>query len=276
MKVFGYIRVSTIDQADSGLGLQAQRDAINREFEARWKPQGYEWGGIYEDAAVSGKRAFLSRPAGLRLSTEGNVGDVFLFSKLDRAFRSVIDSLQTIEVWRQRKVRCVFLDFNLDTETSVGEFVLTVMSAFAQMERRRISERTKEGQAVARARGKWLHDWRWMTLKFVRDPATGKKVGFVRPDIFALGQKVIEWRNKGVSWMSIYRTLKNNGVQRPKTTIVSKFKENDWWGATSLQNLHRATIYTQLWLSQGKVKWPKGWQAPDAPEVKDTSDASKP
>lgn len=148
------------------------------------------------------------------------------------------------------------------------------MSGFAQMERRRIGDRTREGQAVARARGSWFYGNRWMTLKFVRDAATGKKTRYVRPDIFTLGQKVIEWRNRNVSWESIRRTLRDNGVQRPKTNIVSMFKENDWWGATALQNLHRATIHTQLWLSQGKVKWPKGWKQPDAPEVIDTSNAT--
>lgn len=281
MKVYGYIRVSTTDQADSGLGLQAQRDAITREFDARWKPQGCEWGGMYEDAAVSGKREFLTRPAGLQLSTAADGGDVLLFSKLDRAFRSVLDSLQTITVWRARQVRCVFLDFNLDTETPVGEFVLTVMSAFAQMERRRISERTKEGLAVARSKGK-RSGQPLMTIKNIRDgkfdPVKQKCeiTRYVRPDMFALGQKVIEWRNRKVSWEAIRRTLRDGGVQRPKTKIVSRFKENDWWGATALQLLHRATIHTQLWLSQGKAKWPKGWAAPATLDVKDISDATKP
>lgn len=271
MKCYGYIRVSTADQADSGLGLQAQRDAILREYEAKWKPQGYEWGGVYEDAAVSGKKPFLSRPSGLRLSTASDRGDILLFSKLDRAFRSVMDSLQTIEVWRARKVRCVFLDFNLDTETPVGEFVLTVMSAFAQMERRRIGERTREGLLVAKAKGV-ITGVGSDTLLERRRTDGGKIVRTVRPQVFALGLKIVEWRNRGISWTAIYQTLKYNGVTRPPKSVVNTIKANPWWSRTSLTLLHRSTLKVQHWLNEGKVKWPAGWQKPTPPTTKELDD----
>lgn len=270
MKCFGYIRVSTADQADSGLGLQAQRDAIQREFDARWRPQGYEWGGVHEDAAVSGKKKFLCREAGHRLSTAVGAGDVILFSKLDRAFRSVLDSLLTIEVWRAKKTRCVFLDFNLDTETPVGEFVLTVMSAFAQMERRRIGERTRDGLAVARARG-MIAGSPLLTTRHHRTDG-GKLIRYVRPDVFALGLKVVEWRNRNVSWTAIYTTLKYNGIVRKEKGVVRNFKENPWWGRTALVLLHKATLKTQQWLDEGKVKWPAGWAKPEAPTVGELDD----
>lgn len=267
-KVYGYIRVSTTDQADSGLGLQAQRDAIDVEYRLKWGPLGYEWGGVYEDAAVSGGKPFLSRPAGLKVSTTADAGDVILFSKLDRAFRSTVDCLQTTDVWRARRVRIVFLDFNLDTETPVGEFTLTVMAAVARFERRRLGERTKEGLAVARSKGR-LEVQNLMTIKNVRDHH-GKLRRYVQPDVFALGQRVIEWRNRNVGWGAIKVTLRDGGVTRPRKNIIGRFKEYDWWSETAIRRLHRATILTQLWLSQGKVKWPPGWAV--VGEVKDTSE----
>jgi hypothetical protein len=66
--VFGYIRVSTRDQAESGAGLAAQRDQIEEFFERKYKPQGYAWGGIYEDKAVSAyKKWFADRPLAQKL-----------------------------------------------------------------------------------------------------------------------------------------------------------------------------------------------------------------
>jgi hypothetical protein len=60
---FGYIRVSTRDQAEGGLGLAAQREQIEDLYARKYKPAGYAWGGIYEDRAVSArKRWFADRP----------------------------------------------------------------------------------------------------------------------------------------------------------------------------------------------------------------------
>jgi hypothetical protein len=53
-KVFGYVRCSTDDQADSGLGLEACREAIHQHYEKRYMAAGYTFGGIYEDPSVSG------------------------------------------------------------------------------------------------------------------------------------------------------------------------------------------------------------------------------
>jgi putative DNA-invertase from lambdoid prophage Rac len=264
MKCYGYIRVSTSDQADSGLGLEAQRGAITREYEAKFKPLGYEWGGIYEDPAVSGRRPLRSRPAGLRLATAATTGDAILFSKLDRAFRSTIDCLQTIEVWNQQKVRAVFLDFNLDTDTPVGEFVLTIMAAFAKMERRRISERIRDAKAVEKAQGNIMSIP--MTVKAVRTGA-GRCSLYVQPDVFALGMKVVEWRNRGVSWSALRATLRDAGITKPKPKVYRYIKENDWWSRTALARLHEATVKTIGWLNQGKVKWPPGWKKPDTLDV---------
>lgn len=262
MKCFGYIRVSTTDQADSGLGLQAQRDAIAREFEAKWKGNGYEWGGVYEDAAVSGGKQFLSRPSGLRLSTAAGTGDVLLFAKLDRAFRSTVDCLSTLTVWRARGVRVVFINCNFDTESPMGKFALTIMAGASEWERDMIALRTKEGLAVTRARGT-IMGARFMTLDNRRTDG-GKTFRVVKPEVFALGLKVVQWRNQGVSWMVIRRTLRDNNVERPAVNIVSRFKQDRWWTEMGVRNLFKSTIMTQLWLSQGKVKWPPGWKKLDA------------
>jgi putative DNA-invertase from lambdoid prophage Rac len=258
---YGYIRVSTTDQADSGLGLQAQRDAIAREYEQKWKPEGFAWGGVFEDAAVSGGKQFLTRPAGLRLSTAANTGDVLLFAKLDRAFRSTVDCLSTLTVWRARGVRVVFINCNFDTESPMGKFALTIMAGASEWERDMIALRTKEGLAVARARGTIMGS-RFMTLENRRTDG-GKLVRYVRPEVFAVGLKVVEWRSRGVSWMAIRRTLRDNNVERPAVGIVSVIgKQDRWWTESGIRNLFKTTVLTQLWLGQGKVKWPPGWKKP--------------
>ena len=51
MRIVGYVRVSSAEQASSGLGLEGQRTAITGEAQRR----GWELVAIYEDAAASGK-----------------------------------------------------------------------------------------------------------------------------------------------------------------------------------------------------------------------------
>jgi hypothetical protein len=59
----GYIRVSSEEQADSGLGLEAQRQRIRAYCEMK----GLSLATIFEDAGVSGGKALATRPAGAQL-----------------------------------------------------------------------------------------------------------------------------------------------------------------------------------------------------------------
>jgi len=79
--------------------------------------------------------------------------DTLIVLDLDRAFRSTIDALQTMEALRERGVNLRVLSLNLDLSTEFGEVVFGILAALAQFEKRMISRRTKEGLAAARARG---------------------------------------------------------------------------------------------------------------------------
>ena len=90
----GYIRVSSEEQADSGLGLAAQRQRI----EAYCQMKGLKLQEIFEDAAVSGGKALSTRPAGARLLGEIRKSKpVLVVAKFDRLFRSKL-ALRPYEV----------------------------------------------------------------------------------------------------------------------------------------------------------------------------------
>jgi DNA invertase Pin-like site-specific DNA recombinase len=149
-RVVGYIRVSTVEQADSGAGLDAQRVAIQAACEAR----GWELVEVYEDAGVSA-RSVSGRPglrAALAALRAGEAG-ALVVSKLDRLSRSAHDATGLLQRAEQEGWALVALDLGLDTSTPVGEMLATVMAAVAQWERRAISERTKAALAAKRAAG---------------------------------------------------------------------------------------------------------------------------
>src|SRR5580698_9852662 len=93
-KVIGYIRVSTQEQAGSGLGMEAQRTALEAECGRR----GWELVAVHEDAGLSGKSA--DRP-GLRAAVDdvqSGRGGTLMASKLDRLSRSMKDFGTIMEV----------------------------------------------------------------------------------------------------------------------------------------------------------------------------------
>lgn len=149
-----YTRVSTTRQADdesTSLPEQVRKcKAVGLLYDA--DPMNVA---IYEDAGVSGSLPIGERPSGKRLMDDAKDGDVIIALKLDRAFRSASDALNTIEALHKRKVKVILVD--MDTKplgsNGIGKVVLTMLSAFAEFERERITERMEDGRKAKRAKG---------------------------------------------------------------------------------------------------------------------------
>jgi DNA invertase Pin-like site-specific DNA recombinase len=142
-KFVSYLRVSTLKQGRSGLGLEAQREAVAR----------YLNGGSWTLAAEyveteSGKRNDRPKLAAA-LAHAKAIGATVVFAKLDRLtrniplLRSLVDS----------GVDLVFCDLPTVAPGAMGRFLLTQMASVAELEAGLTSERTKVALAAAKARG---------------------------------------------------------------------------------------------------------------------------
>jgi DNA invertase Pin-like site-specific DNA recombinase len=208
-RVIGYIRVSTTDQADSGLGLEAQRKQIIAECARR----GWELLEITEDAGVSGKG--IDRPAlqkSLQVLADGEA-EVLMCAKLDRLSRSVNDVCQVGDMARYYGWNLILLDCNIDTTTPYGTAQLNMMATFAQLERELIGLRTKEALAVKKAQG----------VRLGRPVLQSRETE----------AKVIELREQGLSMADIAEKLNNENVP----TATGKAK---WYASTVSNILSRA------------------------------------
>jgi DNA invertase Pin-like site-specific DNA recombinase len=146
--VVGYSRVSTFEQGDTGLGLQAQRAVIESECLRR----GWQLARIDEDI-LSGKT--MKRPglqAALASCRSGEAAGLVV-AKLDRLSRSVVDFAKVLEEARQRGFNLSVLDLGLDLATPQGELVANVVASVAQWERRMIGQRTTDALAIKRQQG---------------------------------------------------------------------------------------------------------------------------
>lgn len=148
MKVYGYGRHSTSGQ---GLTETAQRSSVDAYVTAYLGQAGVDqW--LY-DTAVSGGKPIFERPEGLRLWALAQPGDHIVIAKLDRAFRRTLDGLRVLEMLEAKGVYFHCVQQKVDTYSPAGRAILTVLLAFAQLEREQAAERTKEALAVKRAAG---------------------------------------------------------------------------------------------------------------------------
>ena len=149
LRVVTYRRVSTREQADSGLGLAAQESALETETARR----GWLLLADCSDAGVSGKS--LARPGlteALRMVSTGEA-DALIVAKLDRLSRSLLDFAGLMARAQREGWGLVALDVNVDTTTPSGRLVANLMAVVAEWEREVIGQRTKDALAEKRAQG---------------------------------------------------------------------------------------------------------------------------
>jgi putative DNA-invertase from lambdoid prophage Rac len=155
MAIFGYIRVSTLQQANEGESLETQL----RQIQSYSVLKGFDipLGNFITEKGVSGSLEFEKRPEGGRLFNQLGSGDVLIFSKLDRAFRNTRNALNTLHELKQRGISVHFIDLGGDvTNDGIGSVIFTILSAFATFERERIATRIREVKQVQKAEGKFL------------------------------------------------------------------------------------------------------------------------
>lgn len=208
--ILGYIRCSTADQAkEDRSSLQTQTDVI--EGYARTCGASKFNIQIYTDAGVSGGVKMLKREAGARLLADMKSGDTVIASKLDRMFRSAVDALNMLELFREKGVHLVLYDMGHEPVTGEGtaRLLFTILAAVADMERIRIRERTAEGRKAKKARGGPVGAIPWGYRKqgegreaILVPNETEVKVAATMRDLF----------QKGVGYAGISRQLAADGI----------------------------------------------------------------
>lgn len=137
MASLGYARVSTVGQ-NADLQTRALKDAGCQK--------------VYTDHGVSGTKA--KRPQLDKLLEHARAGDEVVVWKLDRLGRNTRQLLELIDRLESQGINFRSLTEGIATTGPMGKAMLTVMSAFAQLERDQLAERTKAGLAAAAARGR--------------------------------------------------------------------------------------------------------------------------
>src|SRR5262245_37216611 len=220
----GYIRVSSEEQAGSGLGLEAQRQRIA----AYCAMKGLDLAQVFQDPGISGGKPLASRPAGSQLLAAAKKSKALVVvAKLDRLFRSVADAASVIAEFDKKGIQLVAIAEAFDMSSPYGRAMAQMASVFAELERAMIRERTRSAMSVKRSRGERISGHAPFGWDFGRG---GRLVQNARE------QKIIarmrRLRAEGLSYRGIAVRLDNEGI-RPKrgkrwihTTVKSILTRN--------------------------------------------------
>ncbi len=215
-KLIGYVPYSTQEQADSGLGLEAQAKRIRAYAELK----GLALVDLITDAGASGGKPFSSRQGGERLlaTIRKRKADSVVMLKLDRGFRNATDCLATVEQWDKSGVSLHVIDLGgnaVDTTSAAGRFMLVVLAGAAEMERNLTRERTRAALAVKRANGQ-----RVGTAPYGSDLAPDETTLTENPAGQAIIAEIRAMRARGKKLKQIADALTERGV--PTKTGRSK------------------------------------------------------
>lgn len=209
LRVIGYVRVSTNRQE---VGPEVQADALQAMADL---VDGWDLDVRREDAASA--KSLQGRPVLAQALADLRAGraDMLAVSKLDRLSRSVAD-FATILADAQREgwhVAC--LDLGVDTSTITGRGMAHMTAVFAQMERERIGERTREAMAKIKAE-------------------TGKHMG--RPSAISLDacMRAAELYALDLTLQEVADQLNDEGVSTPTG--------GQWWPDRVVAALSRAGV----------------------------------
>jgi DNA invertase Pin-like site-specific DNA recombinase len=231
MEAIAYCRVSTEEQARDGVSLAAQEARI----QAYCVLAGLTLVDIIRDEGVSASKVLEKRPGGWALTralARKQAKHVVVVT-LDRAFRSTVDCLSTVQAWDKAGISLHLVDHggqSIATSTAVGRMFLTMLAGFAEMERRLNGERTaaalrhKKGQREVYSPTPYGFD------------RQGEQLTPNAPEL-AVIQQVRRWHQQGRSLRDIAGAL---------TAARIPTKRGGKWHACTVRYLLRNTLYGEV------------------------------
>lgn len=187
---YGYMRISTQNDKQK---FDRQEDQLNGKVDF-----------MYYERISGGKR---KRPELDKMLNVLEQGDTVVILSIDRLSRSTRDLLEIVETIKGKGAGLVSLqDSWLDTssENPMSDFLLTVMGALAEMERKQITARVREGVKVAQSKG----------VEFGRPKVSKSKASYAL-ELYDSGKHtvndIVEYT--GVSRATIYRKIKQRDEQ---------------------------------------------------------------
>jgi DNA invertase Pin-like site-specific DNA recombinase len=214
-RVIGYSRVSTSKQGSEGLGMTAQRTALEEAAAAR----GLELVDLVVEVGSGGKK-LPARDAVIARIERGEA-DGMLVAKLDRLSRSFLDFATILDGARRKGWALIVVEPDVDLTTPFGAMFAGILATVAQFEREMVTQRTREARAAAIVEGRKVGGW---------TPGESKIPDDVR-------DRIVRERQEGKSLRAIGRDLEADGIKPPRAAH---------WSAETIKQVISARLYPGL------------------------------
>lgn len=206
MKVYGYARVSTEDQAKEGISLDAQKHKIRAFAELH----GLDLVDIIQDVA-SAKTLKREGMQKLLEKVKNRETDGIIVFKLDRLTRVTKDLLFLMED-HFKEIAFYSVSEAIDTKTPFGRFFITLSGALAQMERENTADRTSSIMAFKEEKGEHIghapFGYDIVEKKLVKNEGEQSIIA-----------KIIRWKRDGLSLRAIAEKLNQKGIKTKRGSL---------------------------------------------------------
>ena len=225
-----YARVSTLEQAQHGVSLDAQVERLTSYCSA----MGLNVIAVIREEGVSAGKPLASRPGGLRLINllkDGQANHVVAL-KLDRLFRNTEDALRRTTEWDSKGIALHLCDMggtNINTQSATGKIMMTLIACFAEFERTLIAERTASALAHKK---KNKQAYNHLPYGFQRE---GKQLVPCEAEQKVL-KRIFAWREEERSLYEIACELNDLGVPS---------KKNKSWHAATVAHIVNNDLYRE-------------------------------
>lgn len=226
-----YARQS-LDKKDS-LSIEGQVEECKTKLSAK---EDYK---VYQDKGFSGKNT--ERPALTELMNDIENGkiDTVIVYKVDRFSRNIIDFFKMYNILEKNNCSFVSKTEDFDTRTPMGEAMLTVLIAFASMERKNIQQRVKDNYYYRTATtGSWAGGPAPFGFSNGRTPE-GKPTLIVNEDEMKIVKLIFKRYSQEINMSlgKVAKYLMDNGYRSRR--------KNGSWDSSSVSKILQSTVYVK-------------------------------
>ncbi len=214
MRLIGYVRVSTEDQADRGRAVAFYRQQV-KQYCALYDHDLIDV--VVDD--ISGGVRFFDRPGGgqVKAALLSGQADGFVACDLERCFRETRDGLDTVDWLEGRGLELHLVEDRIDTGDPDGYFFFTIKLAAAKRERHKIQHRTRRVMRGLREQAKpWGHPPYGTRLVNAGTDEDPDWLLYRDPDTWPMRERIVALKeSEGLSYRKLAEKLNRDRVPAP-------------------------------------------------------------
>lgn len=230
IRIIGYGRESTREQAEEGFNLDEQERRINEYVDLYYAEEEIEYTLIREEGASARSLKRLKLNVVLDKIRDDEV-DVLIVHNLDRLTRNLVDMQYLLNLFEKKQVQLISLKEHVDTNTPQGRFFVNIMILIAQWEEDTIADRTVRGMRESARQGNYAKPK--IPLGYYRDPENTRKLLIKHEEAEVVRNIFISIAEKNMTPFTVAKRLRADRILKRRWTdagVLSIIQNKAYYG----------------------------------------------